>query len=216
MNAHAKLTIHEPGIQVKHHIWIAWAEIAIAQEASARAAREAAMAAHATGQDISPHIASETRAAMQGVAACAHAIDGLYGGVKTLIKLDQSPVTAWNANSAARHARIRETLARGFRLHNDVGKRWRKEFTWLFGLRDDEVHFEERFQSFVAHPVLPTQVSPVMAIYALESASRALELLFDVFAHTLVSGAGRTPASDKYARDMHATRARLLGLRSAR
>lgn len=214
MSAKAVLTVHEPGIQIKHHIWISWAEIAIGQEKSAQAARAAGLAAHVVAGDIAPHIAAETHAAMQSVAACAHSIDGLYGGVKPIIPLSPNVVDAWNANRASRHCRIRETFARGFRLQTGVPKAWKGEFTWLFGIRDDEVHFEERFQCTVPHPALPTQVSPEMAIYSLESARRATSLMQNVFEQLLRPGAGRTAETEKYAVAMDATKTRLISLRA--
>jgi hypothetical protein len=213
MTARAKLTIHQPGIQVKHHLWITWAEIAIAREDDAEASRRAAVAAHTAGRDAALDTAAETKAAMQAIAACAHAVDGLYGGVRPLIAVPASTTARWNTHSVARHARIRESLARGFRLRNDVAKRWKREFSWLFGLRNAEVHFEERFQQFVPHPVLPTHVAPEIALYSLESSTRAVDLLLDVFDHVLRPGSGRTALTEDYARSMDATTSRIVAAR---
>ncbi len=205
--------MHLPGVQVKHHFWITWAEIAISQETAAQDARAAAVEAHAEGHEFAPHIAPELHASMITVAASAHAIDALYGAVKPLIPLPQSLLTAWTTNGASRHTRIRETLQTGFKVPNTTSAAWKKEFTWLFGLRDKEVHFEEAFDAFVSHPVLPTGVAPEMALYSVESSKRALDLLFQVFDHTLKAGAGRNQETEQYGKDNSASRERLQALR---
>jgi hypothetical protein len=70
-------------------------------------------------------------------------------------------------------------LAAAFRMTNDESKRWKKEFSWLFALRDSAVHHREALRPIAPHPI-DGQGSPLAAEYCVETSIRAVELLGEV------------------------------------
>jgi len=74
------------------------------------------------------------RCALVSVAAAAHAIDGLYGSTKPLIRPPKS--------GAARHRQILETLKLGF-VVGKLATQWADDLEWLFDTRDAIVHHAE-------------------------------------------------------------------------
>lgn len=79
----------------------------------------------------------------------------------------------------SRHKYIREMFNRGFRLGNEREHRWKKEFTGLWRLRNDEIHHEERAQVPVLHH-LGTHPGRPYVMYSAGTASRAVDLFLDM------------------------------------
>lgn len=177
--AQAHAVAHAPSIQIKTHFWLAWGKVAVANEKVAVATRAMAEDTRDAGGDFAVHLEAELHASMIATAAVAHAIDATYGAIKPYVEVPQAIVDGWKAKRASRHARIRETFNIGYRMDNARRKRWRDDFGFVFGLRDAEVHHEERFSEPAPHP-LGGGTSPENVAYSVESTVRALDLLCDV------------------------------------
>lgn len=147
-------------------LWPFWADIAVTNRLNAAEARRQL------------HIVAEFRAALVGIAACAHALDAMYG---QLINDDvRAHAPGWRAS---RHANIRACLCRRFKIDNATGRRWRREFSWLFGQRDAAVHAEYEMRVMIPHPSGgDLHASPLFTDYSLERLDRGVGLLLDVLA----------------------------------
>jgi hypothetical protein len=179
--AAALTTVGSVRIRVSAPLWPVWLSVAIEQERRAREARAAGERIVRAGSDsFGEAMGQELRAAIVAVSASAYAIDALYGVVEPLIPLPAGLPQTWARTGASRHARIRGTLAHGFALDNATGKRWKREFTWLFDLRDGAVHYEEGLRDPVPHP-LGGNTAPEYVYYSVESVERAVSLGLEVF-----------------------------------
>ena len=94
----------EASIQVRTHIWIWWAEIALEPEAVALEQRATAVTLGAREEQFGVALTRESKASMIAIAACAHALDGVYGAVKEHV----------HVQAASRWATVLETLKAGF------------------------------------------------------------------------------------------------------
>jgi hypothetical protein len=88
--------------------------------------------------------------------------------------------TPGTATRTGRPERILETLKIGFQVGTSQAQ-WKLDFDWLFDLRDAAVHYSSQAAPTVAHPGLPTNVSPESADCVTEAADRAVAVMFDVF-----------------------------------
>jgi hypothetical protein len=116
-------------VQIKSHLWIDWAEVAIESEASARNARQ-----ETYPQDVSIGLRAEKHGGMVAVSACEHALDALYRELRDVITLPASLIQAWAAAGPARLSRILVTLKLGFALSKAQAK-WPQRFEELFDRR---------------------------------------------------------------------------------
>jgi hypothetical protein len=137
------------------------------------------------------------------ISAAAHALDAAYGALKPLVVMPQL------AADAARHDHIRSALCAGYRLGNDVGRRWRKDFSWLFDLRDAAVHHREVSRPTVPHPI-EGHGSHEAARYCLESSERAVAIALDVLGVMASPEMARNEDVRKYGLGMVPTVQRLL------
>lgn len=87
-------------------------------------------------------------------------------------------------------------------------RKWKDDFTWLFGLRDSAVHFHESFSAPVPHPI-SGHGSPPAAHYCLETARRAVDLLLDVLKVIVNAETARNADARTYATNMRPTVDRL-------
>ena len=107
------------------------------------------MSAQLTGADgerpATPEPAewTETFAALVAVSAAAHALDGLYGTVKPLVRT--------NFADANRRGQILKTLELGFDVGWVAQTHWASEFDWLYQIRDGAVHHAEAMRPMVTH-----------------------------------------------------------------
>jgi hypothetical protein len=158
-------------ILMQPHLWVWWAEIAIDQERLAREARSEALAITPAGDGFGDALIRETRGSLIAVSASAHALDALYGVVKSLVV----PVKASN-----RRGKLLETFKAAFYVQGPAGGGgWAREFKWLFKRRDAAVHHNEENRGSVPHPT-GTNTSWANVAYSLESAERAVDLLLEV------------------------------------
>lgn len=166
-----------PGIRIKTHLWIQWTRIALKREREAIAIRAAGASSANAGADLAVRIEQEFEACLVGVAACAHALDALYGALRDLVH--NPAAKGWRHGKPARHSKIFETIKHGF----DIGARtnsWPADFEWLFELRDAAVHHKEKWSDPAPHP-LGTNVSQENSKYSLEAVTRAVDVLLEVF-----------------------------------
>jgi hypothetical protein len=154
--------------------------VAIEHEASAKLARAQLVREYTATREFGEAMNEELHASMVAITASAFALDGFYGTVLQWIQLPEELLAAWSENHTARHARIFETLKRGFNIGRRSGS-WPGELKWLFSYRDANVHFEEIFRDAyeAKHPVVPG-VTWERVAFSVESASRAVDLALDV------------------------------------
>ena len=158
-----------------------WINIAIRDEAAARAARDRVLAA-ADSQRRLEAMQDEMQASMVAVSASAHAIDALYGTTRELIELPPGTEERWKKNNTRRWSRILETFKRACNL-GGYATSWAREFRWLFDLRDAAVHHDSPLNDPVPHPAgIPDlgNVAKEMADYELGAATRATDLAVQV------------------------------------
>jgi hypothetical protein len=77
--------------QIKHHLWTTWARLAIRHESEAWDARTRGLHLENPAEGIP----SEFEAALEGVTAASHAIDGFYGDMRDLAPVPSATRTAW-------------------------------------------------------------------------------------------------------------------------
>lgn len=153
------------------HVWIWWTRIAIEQERIARDARAYALEAKPSGEGFGEALLRESHASMIAVSAAAHALDAVYGSIKSRVA---------SGTADRRPMRILEALRSGIELRGrEGGGGWAKEFEWLFDLRDAAIHFEEEDRPPVPHPA-GTSGGVVSATYTVEAAGRAIDFLLEV------------------------------------
>ena len=167
------VSAHVASIEITHHLWIEWSRIAVKHLRGARAARLRLLARKDAAGNRAEVMQDEYSDSLVTISASAHALDAAYGALQPLVTMPQL------GNDAARHDHIRSALAAGYRLGNDLGRRWNKEFSWLFGLRDAAVHHREVSRPTVPHPI-EGHGSYEAARYCLETSERAIALLLDV------------------------------------
>jgi hypothetical protein len=141
-----------------------------------------------------PLLSDSFRRAREG-----HAIDALYGEIKSLVDMRAAVLAAWNANDTARPDRIFETLKRGCRLGPKTNA-WPRRFKALYTLRDPVVHHELRQNPAIPHPNGLAHVSQAMADYCVENARESRDFAIDVILTALRSP--RTPALVRWAAGM--------------
>ncbi len=161
------------GISVATHMWLHWARIAIRRAAEARAARKEIVTAHKERTPLP--IDKELRPALVTIAAAAHALDALHAELKPIV-VPPALITAWKQRRPPRRNQIHETLQFAFRIN---AQKWRSDFEWLFGLRDDAVH-----PGFAFEEPTPTHLRGVNAareysVFTTAAADRAVAILFD-------------------------------------
>ncbi len=203
MAARSALTVTAGGVEIRHHLWITWTRIARNEVTQARSARVKVLNAKDKGQNWALEMEPEYMASLVAISACAHALDAIYGALKPLVPATRAsksrhaqirsvlahaldaiygalkPLVPATRASKSRHAQIRSVLAEAFKLGNVAQKHWKAEFTWLFDLRDGAVHYNEESLPTVPHPI-HGHGSQAAAIYCMETADRAVALLFEV------------------------------------
>lgn len=154
------------------HLWIWWARVAIEQEAVASDARAGGQALVVRDHEFTNAFAREGFASMVAVSASAHGLDALFGGLARVV----APV-----RTGSRWSTILETVKQAAFVRGPAvgGGIWAREFEWLFDARDAAVHFEEAPHPSVPHPS-GTYSGHENALYCLESARRAVDLLLEV------------------------------------
>lgn len=158
---------------MQNHLWMTWTTIAIKNEVAAWEGRAAGLATP------EPDLMTEHEPSLVGLAAAAHALDGLYGELRDIVEVPRDVLDAWKANDTARHRRILGTVQHGFA----IGKKqheWAPELEWLFDARDAALHHEPKFTEGDPHPLVPGLTSAEVAFYRAEACTRSVNLLFDV------------------------------------
>jgi hypothetical protein len=168
----------EPRITITTHLWHAWSEIAIRQFHIAREGRSRAQAIGPRGEGIGAAQSEEWYASMVSIAACAHALDAVYGAVRRAAGITDEDVKKWRKSRTARAGQILETLKKGFDVGSIPGD-LASDLSWLFDLRRAELHFNEEPNAPMLHPT-GTNTALEQVKYSLESADRAVRILLKV------------------------------------
>jgi hypothetical protein len=156
------------------HLWVHWAAIAIEAAESAQSARVELEALQRANKPLP--MERELRPALIAVAAASHALDAIYGELKSEGVVPPALAAQWAKSRPGRWKEINETLKLAAKVRAD---RWERELKWLYDLRDAAVHPELTFAQADPHP-LGLNVSVVHTTYTCEAATRAVALLLDV------------------------------------
>lgn len=169
-----------PLVLMSTRLWLRWSGIAIGHLADARSARLAGEAAQTRHEDVSDFINLEFDAALQSIAAAAHAFEGFHQSLRGVVAVQDATVHAWIRKQTAAYKQLIQRARLGF----EVGKqadRWQAELKWLKGRRVNAVHHRELARPTRHHP-LGVDVSDEVFEYRWESAERAVDLLLHVTA----------------------------------
>jgi hypothetical protein len=166
-------------LSVGTELWAIWADIALAQLAVAREARNA-LTAEAEAGSTSLDLNVELHPAMLTIAAVASSIDGFATVVAAAGVTYQAPAS----KERGRAEYVWEILRAGF----DVGSRtntWPRPLKDLWILRSDKTsgglfHPKTIFGAAATHPLGPS-VSPARALYRLETAEQSVALMRDIY-----------------------------------
>lgn len=180
--------VHSPGVQIRPHLWLTWGEIAIDEEANARAARadELAIVGNIPNKEgLSEALLRELKASLVCIAAVSHSLDALFGVLAEMV-IEPNRLRAWHDNRTRRAARVLETLKRALDVEGSTKDRWRDELDWLFIARNSPLHFREEVGEPVPHPS-GTSTSAIHRTYSKETAERAVNLLLEVLSMVVES-----------------------------
>jgi hypothetical protein len=121
----------------------------------------------------------EFQAALVSICACAFSIDALYGALIEKMPVSPAVQRTWVNKGTPHYGRIAQTLHTRFKL-GPLTNTLRKNLNWLFGLRDDAVHFGEEDRDVVPHPV-GVHVAAAQLDFSSDRSHRAIRLLASVF-----------------------------------
>jgi hypothetical protein len=205
----ATARVHDARVFIRAHLWTTWGEIAIDEEVNARSARadQLKLAAVDPGkQGLGEPLLEELRASLVSVAAAAHSLDALYGVLADMV-LEPELREKWRLKREAgekgppRHRQVFETIKRAVAADSGTLDQWRRDFTWLFDLRDAALHFREETSEAVPHPSGTTNSSAIYVSYCVENAGRAVDLLLEVLGQAVSSPRPSRPDFVKWASD---------------
>jgi hypothetical protein len=162
-------------LQIRTHLWISWARIALKHEAMAhRAGQEMQQ----PGANHSRLLEREADAGLVAICAAAFALEALYRELDELGVVPAVTLAAWKANRLSDDKQILELLKLAVDPKGLVNS-WQRELAWLFGVRGSSVHYRGSFEAPQPHP-LGTNVAPSQITYSAENATRAVDLLLGI------------------------------------
>jgi hypothetical protein len=180
-----------PIVGVGLHLWSSWLQIASEHALAAEQQRTRSFQLAQAGEDPQPARTREMQNAMVAISSSAHAIEALYGEIKSLTPPPRTerPRHAverltrrlgWRPRRPPLRVRVFQTMQRGCAL-GDRTNRWPGQLKTLYRLRRELLHHALEVRPPVPHPGDPTTaVSQEMADYTLENAHHAVDLACDV------------------------------------
>jgi hypothetical protein len=162
---------HPGGVLITVSLWFIWLEVAVERAREARRIRAEMLRLQGEGEPVIDLLNLEFEASVVAIAACAHALDALYGS-------QVIPASARNQGQN-RPGKIREALKQTFNT-GPVNTRWVGEFTKLFDLRDAAVHAGETPSAPELHPVAG-YTARENTIYSVEATENAVNFTLSVF-----------------------------------
>jgi hypothetical protein len=173
-------TAETVSIEIRTHLWIAWARIALKHEATAHTARQKMQR---PGADRYRLLLQEADAGLDGICAAAFALEALSRELRELGAIPQATLDRWRQKRkegkgpAAKDVTL-EVLSQTIDARGLI-RTWRGELGWLFDLRDSSVHYEGAFAPSEPHP-LGVTVAPEQVAYLAENVTRAVDLLLAI------------------------------------
>jgi hypothetical protein len=150
-----------PTVLVSTHLWLWWAELAIRQERRTADARKRGLAEFEAGRGFAEWLRVEGEEAVQAVAAARHSIHNVW--------------RVWRAFGVPGQ---RGLLPEHFTA-KPAKAGWTERVEALVGHRDEAVHHDEEMAPPQPHPAYPTNVSGVTAVFTVERATAAVDLLLN-------------------------------------
>lgn len=162
-------------IQIRTHLWISWARIALKHETAAHTARDEMQQ---PGAKQSQLLEREADAGLDGICAAAFALEALSRELVDLGVVQQANITAWTNKGLSAEKILVEVLKHAVDPRGLVAT-WQRELGWLFTVRGSSVHYQSVFQPPQPHP-LGMNVAPTQATYTAENTARAVDLLLGI------------------------------------
>jgi hypothetical protein len=163
-------------IQIRTHLWVSWARVAITHEAVALAARKPAQQ---PGANLSLVLEREGDAGLVGICAAAFALEALSRELEELGLLPAATVAAWGTMGRPDAAAATLEVLKVSVDPKGMVNLWKQELSWLFQIRGASVHYQGSFQPPQPHP-LGTNVAPSQITYSAENTTRAVDLLLGI------------------------------------
>jgi hypothetical protein len=199
-------------ITITVHMWITWARLAIEHERASALERRAMMSEHGKGGNFAEILGRETAEATLAICSAAFAMDALVSAWTQLL-MDPEVIIKWTAKDTSAPAlkkRAREVLKRaiGHKAAMLLANNWEV----VFLQRNEVVHFGEEPGSPVPHPAGIGNTAKVNAVYSMENAIEAVDLLMTTLDQ--VAAADQTRLR-KWISDFASTLNELKNMRSA-
>lgn len=121
--------VNPVGILIRSHLWPTWAEIAIEEEANARAARAeqlAIVAVKPSKEGLSEALMKELKAALVCIAAVSHSLDALFDVLAGMVVGEELRRT-WKEKGTRRFGQVFETLKRSVDVDPSTREHWQAE-----------------------------------------------------------------------------------------
>lgn len=152
-----------------------WLEIAVALAFESERRYETTLAAWrgVDEQFLAKALEEEFTTCMQGLIACAIALDAFYAAIKPHIDIPEPVVQAWRDNRTARYRQIVEVLRRAFRIGRRSCTAIRQLVKEVYQLRDRAVHPPMEFSQPILHPQLQLGMEWRFVVFRFENARNA-------------------------------------------
>jgi hypothetical protein len=156
-------------------IWPWWLDIGIDHAKQALASRGRLLAVAGGPEEKKGHaLESECKAGMVAVSAAAFALDAFSETTRNYVPGMDELIRAWNKAGTSRHARVTETLRRGFRSDNQEAKKLRRMVGTYFRFRGWAVHPPADYRKPFFHDLLRVGLEWRFAAFSALNAREAI------------------------------------------
>jgi hypothetical protein len=175
-------------------MFLTWAEIALAQEAICNGVRHRAKAAKKAGENLSPFMEEEFRAALVAVTSAAFCLEAFAGELRSVPatpgvveyldsrrgkKPEPSDEAQPPGEDPQSHERVLNWLKASYNLDAKTTATWLNELRSLYRMRNNAVHFKAKFHAPRRRSFYGTG-SSVYAAFTRESARQAVNTMLKV------------------------------------
>jgi len=203
----AVATVPPVRIFMRTHLWMSWARVALQHEAMAEVAREEMQ--QAGPENLHGRLLqNEADAGLVAICAAAFAVEALSRELAELVNLPPATLAAWQRKPPQADKLVMELLKLAVDPKGLVAG-WKRELSWLFGVRGGAVHYQGVTEPAQAHPV-GMNVSVAQVTYSTENSRRAVDLLLGMLKRCRDKP---KPPARQWSHDMRVTIDELIGRR---
>jgi hypothetical protein len=205
--AMAVVTVPPVRIFMRTHLWMSWARVALQHETMVEAARQELQQAGPENMN-GRLLQNEADAGLVAICAAAFAIEALSRELDELVIVPPATLAAWRKKPPPADKQVLELLKLAVDPKGLVAG-WKRELSWLFGVRGGAVHYRGVSEPVQAHPV-GINVAVAQVTYSTENATRAVDLLLGILERCRDKP---KPPVKKWSQDMRVTINELIGRR---